>query len=211
MLKIFFVRHGETTANKAGVMLGHLEGELSPLGKEQARLSGLFLANESFSVIYSSDLNRAKQTTKLLALFHSETPIIYTSEIRERFLGKYQSRDKQDFGWTKAFQTFALNDPFIESREGLFARAKKFLDFLLEHHNNGTVLISSHSAFGKAFIGVINHYTPEDLLDAPRLNNASVSCYEVNDDKSYRELYFNYVDHLRHIDKKALNPHIYIS
>jgi len=211
MLKIFFVRHGETTANQIGIMLGHKDGELSPLGKEQAKRTGQFLADEKFSVIYSSDLNRSKETTEYLSSFHPDVPVVYTSELRERFLGKYEGTDKHVYGWTKEFQTFALNDPFIESREALFARAKKFLDFLMEHHENETVLISSHSAFGKAFLAVITQYTPEYVMDAPRLSNASVSAYEIYPDKSFKEVYFNYDKHLSSINKKEFENMMYIS
>ena len=173
-MKLYFVRHGETTANHSGIMLGHLNGELTSKGIEQAESVGEFLINESFDIIYSSDLNRAVQTTDAISKFQSDVPIVYTSDLRERYLGKYQGESKSKFGWNKSFQVYSLGDSDIESRTQILGRARNFLDFLLEHNSNDVVLIVSHSAFGKAFLGVIRKHSAVQILETSKLNNASI-------------------------------------
>eukprot|EP00899_Mesostigma_viride_P021037 jgi/Mesvir1/28935/Mv17719-RA.1 len=64
-LRIFFVRHGETTANASHMAQGHGQGELTEKGRVQAALLGRKLAQEDFEQIYCSDLQRACETLKI--------------------------------------------------------------------------------------------------------------------------------------------------
>jgi broad specificity phosphatase PhoE len=67
-MEIFFVRHGQSTANAKGLWQGQLEFPLSPLGKEQARLAGEALAaTGTFSGVYTSPLQRAAQTAGIIS------------------------------------------------------------------------------------------------------------------------------------------------
>ena len=67
-LEIFFVRHGQSTANAGGVWQGQLEFPLSELGREQARRAGAALARTGpFSGVYASPLARASDTARIIA------------------------------------------------------------------------------------------------------------------------------------------------
>ena len=61
MSTLYFVRHGESTANAGGVTMPHAEIPLSPLGSEQAQLLGELLNVKPARVLTSSYL-RARQT-----------------------------------------------------------------------------------------------------------------------------------------------------
>lgn len=66
-LQIFFIRHGQSTANAEGVWQGQLEFPLSELGREQARLCGRALSRfGDFSSVYSSPLSRASETAEII-------------------------------------------------------------------------------------------------------------------------------------------------
>jgi len=58
-LRIYLVRHGETDANREGVIQGQLDTQLNELGKRQAELVALRLRSISFDVALTSDLRRA--------------------------------------------------------------------------------------------------------------------------------------------------------
>ena len=64
MTEIWLVRHGETTANAAGVWQGHGSVGLSERGREQAAVVGRRLARASFDVVVASDLERARATAE---------------------------------------------------------------------------------------------------------------------------------------------------
>ena len=61
------VRHGQSTANAAGIWQGRLDFPLSDEGREQARLAGRALASEKFDALYASPLSRAYETAEIIA------------------------------------------------------------------------------------------------------------------------------------------------
>jgi len=63
---IYLIRHGETDHNASGRLQGHLDVELSERGRSQAQAAAAHLAGRGVTVIYSSDLLRAKQTAAII-------------------------------------------------------------------------------------------------------------------------------------------------
>ena len=67
-MKLYFVRHGESTANILRVFSNHaLDHPLTPLGVAQARSLAEKLAGKAIRRIYSSPVKRAVQTASILA------------------------------------------------------------------------------------------------------------------------------------------------
>lgn len=58
MTKLIFVRHGYSEGNLLGEFHGHMDGDLTELGHEQAECAGVYLKNRKIDVAYSSDLRR---------------------------------------------------------------------------------------------------------------------------------------------------------
>ena len=65
-LELWIVRHGETDANRAGIIQGQSESSLSELGASQAVLVAAALSGIDWWRIVSSDLGRCKQTARLI-------------------------------------------------------------------------------------------------------------------------------------------------
>ncbi|MEJ2267962.1 MAG: histidine phosphatase family protein [Nanoarchaeota archaeon] len=84
-MKLIIVRHGETEENLKKIWQGHLQGKLTKKGIEQAKKLANRLKDEKLDVIFSSDLDRASDTAKEIAKFHSEVPIYLVEDLRERF------------------------------------------------------------------------------------------------------------------------------
>lgn len=65
----YFVRHGESEGNAAGIMQGHQEHPLTDLGREQARATGRWFAAAEASVgtVFASPLSRAFETAEIIA------------------------------------------------------------------------------------------------------------------------------------------------
>jgi probable phosphoglycerate mutase len=68
MIEIWLIRHGETTANAAGVWQGQGAAGLSARGREQAAAAGKRLARVGFDLILASDLVRTRQTAAAAGL-----------------------------------------------------------------------------------------------------------------------------------------------
>ena len=62
---ITWIRHGQSTWNALGKWQGHTDTPLSELGKAQARALAERLKDSAFDAVYSSDLERARETCRL--------------------------------------------------------------------------------------------------------------------------------------------------
>ena len=61
-MKLYMIRHGQSTANAQHLHAGWAQIPLTDQGMEQARIAGRLLAGIQFDSIYVSDLLRAQQT-----------------------------------------------------------------------------------------------------------------------------------------------------
>ena len=77
-MRIIVIRHGETFQNAKHILMGQSHGVLSRKGIKQIHILALKLKNQKIDFIFSSDLRRAKDTTKEIARYH-DVPIIYTN------------------------------------------------------------------------------------------------------------------------------------
>ena len=64
-MKVWFIRHGESETNKAGLWTGWLDVELTEKGREEALAVSRTLSGVRFDKIYSSDLKRAMTTADI--------------------------------------------------------------------------------------------------------------------------------------------------
>jgi 2,3-bisphosphoglycerate-dependent phosphoglycerate mutase len=186
IMKLIIARHGRTIQNEKGIMQGHLPGELSPLGIEQAKKLALRLKNEKIDVIYSSDLKRAYDTAKEIAKFHSNVPFFSVEELREHDYGIYTGKSYGSFDWDNV-------PPEIESKTSMRKRSMKLLKEVYSNYSGGTVLFVAHGGINKALIrGILNE--PDDFF-LDRIGNTAISIFDINE-KENKMLLMNCIKHL---------------
>jgi broad specificity phosphatase PhoE len=79
---IYLVRHGEVH-NPDKIFYGRIPGfMLSETGRKQARDLGKFLSGKKISAIYSSPLERTRETASFIASFH-DVPVLYDERLLE--------------------------------------------------------------------------------------------------------------------------------
>jgi probable phosphoglycerate mutase len=66
-VKLFLIRHGQTTGNLEGRYQGSMDTDLTPEGIKQAKLARNYLKNVLISGIYSSPMKRTMQTAKIIS------------------------------------------------------------------------------------------------------------------------------------------------
>ncbi len=181
-MRLIIVRHGETVENAKKIMMGHLHGQLTKRGTEQARATADALKGQKINYIYSSDLARAADTAKIIATQFPKVPIEFTSELRERDFGAAMGEHKHNIRWDKPrehYHSLHIIAEGVETMDALHDRAKNFLDRILRKHPNDTVLLVTHNGFALTLIGVINKKSLSEIVDSQKIENAAFSIFEI--------------------------------
>jgi probable phosphoglycerate mutase len=152
---IILIRHGETEWNKLGRLQGHLDIDLSELGRGQAALLAARLATEQalgmrFDACYSSDLSRARHTAEPVA--HAlGLPLHILPQLRERNYGVFQHHDKAQISalFPDAYRSWQTHDPLFapdggESMQTFYQRVNQALDLLVRQHAGQRILCVAH-------------------------------------------------------------------
>lgn len=188
-MKLILVRHGETLGNIAQIHEGGtIGGKLSIRGKEQAKRLAKRLKDDKFDAIFSSPLNRAKQTLKEIKKYHKNTPITFLKEMREL--------DRGDWAGKKISECDLSNPPKnLETYHELKKRAKKALDIAYKEYPTGTVLFVAHGWFNKALYSNIIEKDMEEIKDF-RNDNTAVNIFEIFEDRKHKIHLINCTKHL---------------
>ena len=64
---LYLLRHGQTAANRSGLLQGHVDFDLTELGKLQAKAAADALRDRDVHRLVSSPLRRAVQTAEIVA------------------------------------------------------------------------------------------------------------------------------------------------
>ena len=91
--EVYFLRHGETTWNRARILQGSVAGPvLTPRGERmaEATASGMISAGLTFDRVYASPYRRALETAELISKEGGFARPIVEPRIREMCFGKYE-------------------------------------------------------------------------------------------------------------------------
>ena len=189
-LRLIFVRHGLSSFNKEGRIQGRNDlSTLTEEGKLQAEEAGKIISSIPIDAIYSSPLQRASETTKIIINQHqSKLQATYTDDLLEVDLGPWSGLTKNELKslypekltiWEKEPKELSLNredgTKFQPIKE-LLCQAENFLKYLLNAHSasNKTILIVAHNAILRCLIlKLINE--PSKGFRRLKLDNTSIS------------------------------------
>ena len=165
MVHLYLVRHGETNENVKKILQGHLPSHLNKNGQKQAEELSLYLEKNliDFDEFVTSDLNRALETTFIINKKFSK-PIKSTPLLRERDWGSLTGVSLTD----SHIDSFP---PDIESIESLFNRANKFIQYLLKHFDNKTILAVGHGLFNRC---ILAYHSSKTIQDIPPMKNTEI-------------------------------------
>ena len=82
-MKIFLIRHGESTSDVEHRYGGHYDDHLSPNGKKQAQALAKKLSDKGIESIFSSPFRRARETAEILSK-ELKCTVKIIEEIKER-------------------------------------------------------------------------------------------------------------------------------
>lgn len=159
-IELIAVRHGETDFNAERRMQGHLDVPLSVTGRVQAQAAAARLADEPIDKIYSSDLQRALETARIIREGR-EIELVTDLRLREFHMGTFQgmtlseAREKHGDAWERFFihdADFAL--PGGQSRNQKQVEIASFMEEVVRSQAGGRMLVVTH---GGILIAMLRH------------------------------------------------------
>lgn len=189
-MRLILTRHGETVENEKGIMQGHTPGTLTEEGVRQAELLAKRLAGEKIDAIFSSDLARAVHTARIIAEEHPKARLHFTKELRERDLGSYTGKRKDEVDWHNT-------PPDVETLEGMTARIRAFLDSVYAKHKNKCVVFVGHGGINKVLILAVMKKPLSEFFSLDSQLNTAVNLFDISEDSNHRVHLLNCVRHLR--------------
>jgi len=166
--RLYFVRHGESEANAAGVFAGQTDSPLTARGRDQAAAVAAALADLHIDRVVSSDLSRARDTAAAIAAVHRLTVEVH-SELREIDVGAASGK-RWDDGSLGPSALTAESDAFVqwpggESLERALARSLGCLDRLVRDHPGEQLVVVGHGGITRI---LVSHF----LRILPRLERS---------------------------------------
>lgn len=190
-MNIYVIRHGETNANKNGVLQGSSNWPLNEAGIKLAKMTGENMKGIKFDACFSSPLDRAKQTAELVLKNsgNEDVKIEYDDRIKEINMGIYEGRKiKPDELEVPVLKILAFKyNPFICGRfkggESPREVCKRTQEFLKELSNKGyeNVLISTHGFAMRAMLNMFYKHK-FNFWQGRVPYNCAVNIIEVKDD-----------------------------
>jgi broad specificity phosphatase PhoE len=149
-MKLYFIRHGETVDNVAGLYAGTRDSTLTNHGVEQTERLGDYLARNGvkFTHVFTSPLSRAYKTAEAVVTAQAKAAaaeeawsrldlsIVKVPEIIERDFGYYEGKPFSSRMGSKSYTGDGNNDKAksqpgfvdVESEESMARRIDSFLD-----------------------------------------------------------------------------------
>ncbi len=150
MTRIYLVRHGQTDWNVERRWQGHADIPLNAVGLAQAEQVAHRLAGERLQAIYSSDLQRARQTAEALSR-RTGLPVHLDARLREIHQGEWQGLlvTEIEARYGEAFQRrrmdpYNVTPPGGETVEQVRQRVVQAFEDILARHPTERVVVVSH-------------------------------------------------------------------
>jgi alpha-ribazole phosphatase len=147
---LWLVRHGQTDWNVEGRYQGQADPPLNQTGLDEARQAARRLAEQPLKAVYSSDLQRARQTAVVIAQA-CRLPLHIDARLREVNLGAWEG---MLFNQIRARYPAELRErelnplnsrpPGGETVEELWQRVKAVVNEIADRHAGEEVVVVSH-------------------------------------------------------------------
>jgi broad specificity phosphatase PhoE len=205
MAKLYLIRHGESLWNLEKKAQGHLDSPLTELGIKQSRQLAEYLKDKNISKIYSSDLNRALDTARIISSILN-IPLEKSKDLREINLGIWEGRKGEEIKREdeELYNSWFSNPsktkiPKGESIESFQKRIVPALYRIINKHRGEKVAIVSHGGVIITFIAFILNVQIDNIYWKIELSNGSISEIEFFEDNYFKIKSIN--------NTSYLNPH----
>jgi probable phosphoglycerate mutase len=184
MTRLILIRHGRSTWNTARRIQGWADPPLDDLGRQQARRLVERVRTEAPVVVYTSPLQRARETAEIIARALG-VPVLPDERLKEHGVGDLTGLTWEEVVaqypdvaqlWAEASERVEI--PGEEENASFRARVVAAFDDIVARHTDGPVGVVTHGGtlgtYLNHLIGLPNRFSPF------RFGNGSLSIVEVD-------------------------------
>lgn len=208
-MKIYVVRHGESTFNTTSIYQPNYSA-LSELGEKQAASLGSRFKHIPIDIIFSSDFTRAHHTAEQISL-NTQKPIQIIEDLREvkkptEIVGRHHRDPKSIEFETEALKN--IHDPnwhYLdeENFHDFRTRVSRLLDFLNEQPHENIVIVT-HSLVIRMIVALVllteEFVTPQGFMklrQGLKTSNTGITILEKGEHDNFIRLkVYNDIAHL---------------
>lgn len=184
MTCIYLTRHGETEWNLKKKMQGWQDSALTDLGKQQAQWLSNRLSKIKFEAVYSSPLNRALETAKIIKK-DAFGKIIIKEPLKEMGFGPWEGKTGLEIekNYKAAYSNF-WERPHLyvgdacESYYDVRNRVIPLIEDIIEKHEKN-VLIVTHTVIIKTIMAYFDAREMKDLWKPPYVHQTCLNLIEI--------------------------------
>lgn len=200
MTTLVLVRHGQSQWNLENRFTGWVDVPLSAQGEQEAIRAGGLLANYHFDVAFTSALQRAQNTLRLMLqeMGRSDLPVIANEALNERMYGMLQGLnkvetaerygDEQVLIWRRSYD---VAPPEGESLKDTAARVIPYVEAeifpLLRSGKN--ILVAAHGNSLRALVMQLEGMSPAEILQF-EIPTAVPRVYTLTEDLAVQDAHF---------------------
>ena len=151
-LRLYLLRHGETTYSRTGGFCGNLDPELTPEGAEMAQSFADAYRDVAWKAVYASPMRRTVATAKPLCEA-ARLPMQLRDGLKEIAYGEWEGRTQEDVqsrfadDYVRWLTEPAWNAPTGgETAVQVAGRASLVVAEIIARHHEGNILVVSHKA-----------------------------------------------------------------
>lgn len=196
MALLVLLRHGESQWNLENRFTGWVDVPLTEKGIAEARAAGGHLRDVRFDVVYTSLLQRANETLRLVLEETGQTGLVPVRDaaLNERHYGDLQGLNKADtaakYGAEQVHQWRRSYDIPPPGGESLADTAARTIPFFEQHivpdlKAGRNVLVAAHGNSLRAIVMHIEGLTREQVLELNLATGVPIA-YEMDDDARIR-------------------------
>jgi len=180
---IIFLRHGQAINNTQRILAGRTPGvPLTEKGVDQAEKAAKFLEDMNISAIYSSPIERAKNTANIVGK-HNSIDVKIDDRLIELDMGKFTGvpYDEIFSSHGNVFMKFYKGELEIahngvETFTDVKKRVLGMVDHVIENHPDENVVLVTHMDPIKAMLSTVVSLSPENLFELI-IANASLNIF----------------------------------
>lgn len=176
-MKLFVLRHGETTENIDKIMQGKMDTLLNDIGRKQCEMVKDKIKKSHIDLIISSPLQRTIETAKIAA---PDIEIIKDNRLISRNHGEFQGKKRTDINLYD-YWNIKKNIQYHEAESvmELYNRVISLLIDLKKEHSKKHILLVTHSGICRILYYYFNGIDESGDLTKYESTNCSFEEYEL--------------------------------